>query len=156
MTLKKSLVGEQIRIGETNIFPEYYLIPLKRFTDVVRDDLDQWVYAFKNNEVPNEFSAPGIGALKEKLDYLKPDEQERRQFDKHNDAVRSEWGMIESTRQEGLEEGLMKGREEERKKYERERKTLVRSLYENGMVSEIIAASVGLSEPAIGRLLDDE
>jgi len=64
--------------------------------------------------------------------------------------------MIESARQEGLEEGLTKGREEERKKYERERKTLVRSLYENGMAIEIIAASVGLSEPAIGRLLDDE
>jgi len=47
--LKKSLVGGQVRIGETNIFPEYYLIPLRRFTDVVRDDLDQWVYAFKNN-----------------------------------------------------------------------------------------------------------
>ena len=164
VTLKKSLVGEQVRIGETNIFPEYYLIPLKRFTDVVRDDLDQWVYAFKNNEVPDEFSAPGIGALKEKLDYLKLDERERRRFDKHNDAVRSEWGMIESARQEGLEEGLTKGREEglakgreeERKKYERERKTLVRSLYENGMAIEIIAASVGLSEPAIGRLLDDE
>ena len=156
VTLKKSLVGEQVRIGETNIFPEHYLIPLKRFTDVVRDDLDQWVYAFKNNEVPDEFSAPGIGALKEKLDYLKLDERERRRFDKHNDAVRSEWGMIESARQEGLEEGLTKGREEERKKYERERKTLVRSLYENGMAIEIIAASVGLSEPAIGRLLDDE
>jgi len=78
VTLKKFLVGEQVRIGETNIFPEYYLIPLKRFTDVVRDDLDQWVYAFKNNEVPDEFSAPGIGALKEKLDYLKLDERERR------------------------------------------------------------------------------
>jgi len=76
VTLKKSLVGEQVRIGETNIFPEYYLIPLKRFTDVVQDDLDQWVYAFKNNEVLDEFTAPGIGALKEKLDYLKLNKRE--------------------------------------------------------------------------------
>gem|GEM_PF-2920002 len=103
VTLKKSLVGDQVRIGETNIFPEYYLIPLKRFTDVIRDDLDQWVYALftgfrthsllyfdvsqdgddyiyhgktgKNNEVLDEFSVPGIGALKEKFDYLKMDEQ---------------------------------------------------------------------------------
>jgi len=74
VTLKKSLVGEQVRVGETNIFPEYYLIPLKRFTDVARDDLDQWVYAFKNNEVLDKFSAPGIGALREKFDYLRMDE----------------------------------------------------------------------------------
>jgi len=146
--LKKSLVGEQVRIGETNIFPEYYLIPLKRFTDVVRDDLDQWVYAFKNNEVPDEFGAPGIGALKEKFDYLRMDERERRRFDKHIDYVRSEWGMIEDARQDGLEVGLARGHEEERK-------TLIKSLYDNGVAIETIATSVGLSEPAIRRLLDD-
>ena len=156
VTLKKSLVGDRVRIGETNIFPEYYLIPLKRFTDVVRDDLDQWVYAFKNNEILDEFTAPGIGALKDKLDYLKLDERERRRFDKHHDRVRSEWGMIEharweaeEARQEGLEEGLERGREEERK-------ILVKSLYDNGVAVEIIAASVGFSEQAIHRLLDDE
>jgi len=168
VTLKKSLVGDQVRIGETNTFPEYYLIPLKRFTDVVRDDLDQWVYAFKNNEVLDEFTAPGIGALKEKLDYLKMDEQERRRFDKHIDYVRSEWGTIEDARQEGLakgreegreeglEEGFAKGCEEERKRHERGRKILVKSLHDNGIAIEIIAESVGLSEPAIRRLLDDE
>ncbi|WP_089725011.1 PD-(D/E)XK nuclease family transposase [Candidatus Thiosymbion oneisti] len=148
VTLKKSLVGEPVRIGETNIFPEYYLIPLKRFTDVVRDDLDQWVYAFKNNEVLDEFTAPGIGALKEKFDYLRMDERERRRFDKHIDYVRSEWGMIEDARQDGLEVGLARGREEERR-------ILVKSLYDNGIAIETIATSVGLSEPAIRRLLDD-
>jgi len=180
VTLKKSLVGDQVRIGETNIFPEYYLIPLKRFTDVVRDDLDQWVYAFKNNEVLDEFTAPGIGALKEKLDYLKLDERERRRFDKHMDYARSEWGTIEDARQEGLEEGLVKGRKEglERglekgreegltkgreegreeglaKGREEERRVFIKSLYNNGMAIETIAASTGLSEPAIRRLLED-
>ncbi|WP_133513143.1 Rpn family recombination-promoting nuclease/putative transposase [Candidatus Thiosymbion oneisti] len=160
VTLKKSLVGEPVRIGETNIFPEYYLIPLKRFTDVVRDDLDQWVYAFKNNEVLDEFTAPGIGALKEKFDYLRMDERERRRFDKHIDYVRSEWGMIEDARQDGLEVGLARGREEGleeglAKGREEERRILVKSLYDNGIAIETIATSVGLSEPAIRRLLDD-
>jgi len=115
---------------------------------VVRDDLDQWVYAFKNNEVPDEFSAPGIGALKEKFDYLRMDEGERRRFDKHIDYARSEWGMIEDARQDGLEEGLAKGREEERG-------ILIKSLYDNGMAIETIATSVGLAEPAIRQLLDN-
>jgi len=108
------------------------------------------------------------------------DEQERRRFDKHIDYVRSEWGTIEDARQEGLakgreeglEEGLAKGREEgreegleegfakgceeERKRHERGRKILVKSLHDNGIAIEIIAESVGLSEPAIRRLLDDE
>nr|VFK44230.1 MAG: conserved hypothetical protein (putative transposase or invertase) [Candidatus Kentron sp. SD] len=145
VTLKRSLVGERVRIGETNIFPEYYLIPLKCFTDEIRDDLDQWLYAFKNNEVPDEFTAPGIVALKEKLDYLKMDEVERRRFDKHVDYARSEWGMIDHARREGREEG----REEERAR-------LLKSLHENGVPMEIIAVSVGLPEEAMRRLLDGE
>jgi len=64
------------------------------------------------------------------------------------DYARSEWGTIEDARQEGLEEGLAKGREEERR-------ILVKSLYDNGMAIETIAVSVGLSEPAIRRLLFD-
>ncbi|VFN00871.1 MAG: conserved hypothetical protein (putative transposase or invertase), partial [Candidatus Kentron sp. G] len=63
-----------------------------------------------------EFTAPGIGALKEKLDYLKMDENERRRFDRHVDHARSEWGMIAYAREkghkEGVEEGIEKGREE--------------------------------------------
>nr|VFK10277.1 MAG: conserved hypothetical protein (putative transposase or invertase) [Candidatus Kentron sp. LPFa] len=110
--LKKSLIGEEVRINETNVFPEYYLIPLDAFQDIVRDDLDQWVYAFKNNEVPDEFTAPGIIALKDKFDYLKMDEGERRRFDRHMDYARSEWGMIEHARWEGREEGHREGREQ--------------------------------------------
>ena len=107
--LKSALIGDEIRIDGENVFPEYYLIPLRCFPDKVRDNLDEWVYAFKNNEVLEEFSAPGIGSLKEKFDYLKMDEDERRRFDKHIDYARSEWGMIASARQEGREEGIQKG-----------------------------------------------
>ena len=107
--LKEFLVGEEVHINRTNVFPEYYLIPLRAFPDVIRDELDQWVYAFKNNEVLDEFTAPGIGALKEKFDYLKMDENERRRFDRHVDYARSEWGMIAYAREKGREEGMKQG-----------------------------------------------
>jgi|GEM_PF-1086716 len=132
-----------------------YLIPLKRFADVVQDDLDQWVYAFKNNEVMDEFTAPGIGALKEKLDYLKMDDKERRRFDKHIDYVRSEWGMIEHARWEARQE-IENARQEGREKGRDEgRRIFVKPLHDNEISTEIIAASLRLSEPAIRRLLDD-
>ena len=60
--------------------------------------------------------------------------------------------MIEHSRREredARQEGFAKGREEERK-------ILIKSLYDNGMAIEIIVAFVGLSEPAIRRVLDDE
>nr|VFJ88484.1 MAG: conserved hypothetical protein (putative transposase or invertase) [Candidatus Kentron sp. LFY] len=146
VTLKKSLIGD-LRIGEANIFPEYYLIPVKCFPNIIRDDLDQWMYAFKNNEVLDEFAAPGIGALKEKLDYLKMSEEERRRFDKHIDRIRSEWGVIEYPKWE-IEEARLEG-------LEKGKKTIIDSLYENGMAIDIIATSTGLPEKAVRRLLDE-
>jgi len=59
-------------------------------------------------------------------------------------------------REERLEEGLAKGRKEGvAEGREEERRILVKSLYDHGIAIEIIAVSVGLSEPAIRRLLDD-
>ncbi len=110
--IKRSLVGDQLRVDGENVFPEYYLISVKRFPDVVRDNLDEWVWAFKNNEIPDEFTSPGIGALKEKFDYLKMNEAERRRFDAHLDHTRSTWGVITHAREEGIEEGIQMGREE--------------------------------------------
>nr|VFK29457.1 MAG: conserved hypothetical protein (putative transposase or invertase) [Candidatus Kentron sp. MB] len=109
--LKRSLLTDKAPINRNNIFPEYFLIPLRSFPDIVRDNLDEWVYAFKNNEVPDEFTAPGIDALKDKFDYLKMDEEERRRFDAHMDRTRSEYGVIRHAREEGIEEGIKQGLE---------------------------------------------
>lgn len=66
---------------------------------------------------------------------------------RHFDRIKQQ---IEEAEQENArEEGFAKGREEERR-------IQVKSLYANGVAIETIAVSVGLSEPAIRRLLDDE
>nr|VFK31317.1 MAG: PD-(D/E)XK nuclease family transposase [Candidatus Kentron sp. MB]VFK75432.1 MAG: PD-(D/E)XK nuclease family transposase [Candidatus Kentron sp. MB] len=75
--IKRGLAGDEVRINGTYVVREYYLILPKRFPDIVLDNLDEWVYAFKNNEVPDEFTEPGIRMLREKLACLKMDEEER-------------------------------------------------------------------------------
>ena len=149
VTLKKSLVGDEIRVGESNIFPEYYLIPLESFPNIIRDDLDQWVWAFKNNEVLDEFTAPGIDALKEKLDYLKMNEREKREYDTFMDYARSAWGMIDNARREGREEGKKEGREEGKKEGReegaRQKAREIALVFERqGLSSEQIAKATGM------------
>lgn len=39
------------------------------FNDDVKDFLDQWLYALKNHEVREEFEAPGIKEMSEKLNF---------------------------------------------------------------------------------------
>nr|VFJ42273.1 MAG: conserved hypothetical protein (putative transposase or invertase) [Candidatus Kentron sp. FW] len=152
--LKDSLARKQVRINGTNILPEYYFICVKRFPDIVRDDLDEWVWAFKHNEVPEEFISPGIHALKDKFDYLGMNEIERGRFEAHIDRVRSEWGMIAYAREEGFEEGRRIGRqkalEESRKrgkeKGARDRSLeIARALKKKGLLPGQIAELTGIS-----------
>jgi predicted transposase/invertase (TIGR01784 family) len=42
------------------IFPEYYIIKVNRFNDLAKDSLDDWIYYFKNNDVPAKSKAKGL------------------------------------------------------------------------------------------------
>ncbi|MDI9356557.1 MAG: PD-(D/E)XK nuclease family transposase, partial [Chitinophagaceae bacterium] len=52
------------------IFPEYWIIRLKQYNDQIHDELDQWIYFFKNNTVKKEFHAKGLQKAVIKLDQL--------------------------------------------------------------------------------------
>nr|VFJ59279.1 MAG: hypothetical protein BECKFW1821B_GA0114236_10472 [Candidatus Kentron sp. FW] len=91
VTLKTSLVGDEIHVGQRDVFPEYYLIPPQSFPNIIRDDPGEWVRAVKNDEVLDEFTAPGIDVLKEKLDYPEMNELEKREYDTFMDYAKSAW-----------------------------------------------------------------
>ncbi len=99
------LAGEPpASVLDEDVFPEYYLIPLKRFADTVEDDLDEWLYAFKHTEVPNEFHSYNIDALREKLTPLKLDPEARRRYEAHMRAKASAEDVLATARAEARAE----------------------------------------------------
>jgi len=71
----------------TEIFPEYYLIKVNQFDDIIKDTLDEWVYYLKNNEIKDNFTAKGIDRAKElwRLDNLL--EEEQKKYQKYLDGM---------------------------------------------------------------------
>lgn len=102
---------------EKNVFPEYYLIRVGEFEDIIRSPIDEWVYMIKNSEVRDDFQSKNIDKAREKLRIMNMSEEERRRYDRYLVNVASEEDMVETARQEGLE----KGREEERLNTEKEK-----------------------------------
>ena len=116
------------------IFPEFWVIKVDKFGDIIKDSLDEWIYFFKNGEVKKDFSAKGLIAANEKLDQMRLDEQEAleykyylkrlrdiasEQFTKMVDALdlikAEEQGIqkgIEQGIQKGIEQGIQKGIEQ--------------------------------------------
>ena len=68
---------------DENIFPKYFIIPVSVFNDTINDELDQWIYAFKNNEVKSSFSAPGIQEMGAKMDYISMPPEKQREYNKY-------------------------------------------------------------------------
>jgi predicted transposase/invertase (TIGR01784 family) len=100
---REALVNGYIEVPK-NIFPEYYLIEVERFQDLIKSDLDEWIYFFKNSDIKEDFKSKNIQRAKEKLDLLKMPENERKAYEKYMMNKASERDVIESAKIEGIDE----------------------------------------------------
>jgi predicted transposase/invertase (TIGR01784 family) len=78
------------------IFPEYYIIRVDNFDNIVKCALDEWIYYLKNDEIRDEFKAKGLAKAREilRIDHLP--ENERKAYDRHVETMISEDSVITS------------------------------------------------------------
>ena len=111
---------QQQEFGKEQIFhlsPEYYLIRIKNFNDIIVTPLDEWVYYLKNTEIKDEFTAKGIRKAKKAFSLSKLSENEQLAYGRFLYDLSYKASLVESSyglgRLEGLEEVLQERREEE-------------------------------------------
>jgi predicted transposase/invertase (TIGR01784 family) len=92
-----------------NIFPEYYLINVEKFKDIVEGDIDEWIYMLKNSEIKKEFKSKYIKEAEEQLNITKLGKVERRAYEKHLEAVAIELDIMTTAKEEGIILGIEKG-----------------------------------------------
>ncbi len=109
---KKSKIAE--------LYPEFYLIKVNQFNDIAKDNLDEWVYFLKNEEIKDTFKAKGIKKAKQELDILKLPETERRAYERYQEDLHYQSSMVESSygvghlkgEKDGIKKGIIEGRKE--------------------------------------------
>ena len=94
------------------IFPEYYLIKVNSFNDIVKDSLDEWIYFLKNEEIKEEFQAKGLKKAKHELDIMKLPDNERRAYERHREYLHYRASMFETSYTAAVLEGRLEGRAE--------------------------------------------
>jgi len=133
-----------------NIFPEYFLISIPLFDDVIKQEMDEWLYLMKHSEVKKSFKSPYMRKVAERLSILKMTNKERETYDtylmdsmKGRDYLVSaeERGRVEG-RAEGRAEGLQEG--ENVKAIE-----IARKMLEDNMPIDIIVKYSGLTKDEI-------
>jgi predicted transposase/invertase (TIGR01784 family) len=118
---QRQLYGKTVP-GE--LYPEYYIIKVRKFNDNAKDTLDEWIYYLKNNKIRDDFTAQGLDRAREILAYDNLSDEEKRHHQRkiHEDRIRDgeittaftdgELAGMEKGKAMGLEEGKAMGLEE--------------------------------------------
>ena len=134
----KKLIPKGAKYNSIEIFPEYYLIEVNKYENIVTRAIDEWIYWFKNEKIKKGSKSKNIEKVKEKLDYLKMSAKEKAQYERYLYKLASELDMVETSKEEGITEGFAKGIEQNT--YE----TTKNCIYA-GLENDIIKTITGLS-----------
>ncbi|ONI44349.1 hypothetical protein AN642_02295 [Epulopiscium sp. SCG-B10WGA-EpuloA2] len=135
-------------------FPEYYLIRTKKFDDIVKTPIDEWIYMFKNDEFRENATAKNIDKAKEKLALLKMSKEERKKYELFIKEQTINKSILETAITEGIEIGLKEGEKKgiaigEKKGVERGKKeaqlNIAKNLLKNNLDIKNISTITGLS-----------
>lgn len=138
-------VVEQETNEPINIFPEYYLIEVEHFQNIIRQPIDEWVYLFKNSQVRDDFHSKNIQAAKEKLTVLHMSEAERKAYEQFQISRASAMDVLAGQYQEGMSQGIEIGKEQNNRENARKMKA-------KGLDFALIAEISGLTEVEIAVL----
>jgi predicted transposase/invertase (TIGR01784 family) len=136
------------KLKSQDIFPEYYLINVERFTDVMKTDLDEWIYLFKHATLPPNYQAKNLDKAGEKLNVLKMSPEQRHSYDLYLMELVNEQDAIDTA----LNKGLQQGRDEGELKAKLE---IAKKLLGTGMDIETVAAMTDLSPSEITNFEQD-
>lgn len=109
------------------------------------DNFLEWIYYLNTGEIPSTATAPGLEEAREKLKLDSMTKDELAAYYSHLDNLIILRDNIHTEREEGRAEGLVKGREEEKRENARNLKRL-------GVLSDIISQATGLSKNEIEEL----
>jgi len=101
--------AEFAKLDIKDIYPEYYVLKVDQFKNVVQSKLDEWMYYLKNSKVEPGFKAPGLAEADKQLEYARLSYDDQLAYDYHVDKRRSGESSIYTARLEGKVEGRAEG-----------------------------------------------
>jgi hypothetical protein len=121
------------KFTEKKVFPEYYLIKVDKYPNVIKKKIDEWIYWFKNNQVLEGSTSKNIDKVKEKLARMNMTEEQRKVHERYVTNTVIETDMIETAKEDGKLE-------------------MARNLVSLGVAMELIIQSSGLTQEEIENL----
>jgi hypothetical protein len=99
-------LAPRYKFVEKKIFPEYYLITVERYKNIVQKRIDEWIYMIKNSEIAEGSTSKNIEKARQKLAVMNMTEEKRKAYDKYLINMARDRDVVETAKEEGHEDGL--------------------------------------------------
>jgi len=138
-------LAPKFKMVNKEIFPEYYLITVERYKNIIAKRIDEWIYIFKNSEVAKGSTSKNIDIAGQKLAEINMSEAERKRYEKYLIYFIRDKDVLNTARVEGKIEGKIEGKMEA--KTEAAEKGIIA-----GLSNEIIKIMSELSDEQIDEI----
>ena len=129
----------------SEIFPEYYLFRVNDFNKLASSSIEEWISFLKTGEIPDTFTAPGLPEAREILRVDNLSDEDRKIYDRYVETLRFNLSVMDSSRIEGIQEGMAKG-------IEKGVKETARRMKAEGLDLSLIAKITQLPPDEIAKL----
>ena len=149
---------QKFKVDEVyQLYPEYYILKVNDFNRWSKVPLEQWLYFLSTSEIPADADAPGLKAAREKLLFTQMSREEQIAYCRYIDDRVLISSQIYTAHGEGMLEGMEKGLKRGLEKGMEQGRTeallnVARNLKENGLSTDVIAKSTGLTIDDIEKL----
>ena len=96
-------------VSPNEIYPEYFLLRVNQFNEVAKTPIEEWMEYLKKGIIRPDTDAPGLQEARQKLDYMKMTQDERRAYKKFMINVHADRDVMETAKRDGWNEGWDKG-----------------------------------------------
>lgn len=138
-----------------DIYPEYWIIKVGNFNNIIHDKLDEWIYFLKTGEIQEEFSAKGLPEAKQKLDAINLTDDEKVAYKYYlkrlRDIASEQHTKMEDAKiliEQGMEKGIKKGMDV------KEREAII-GMNKIGIPIDKIAIALNIAEAKIQAVITE-
>ncbi len=137
------------QIYDLNILPEYFLISVPLFDDVIRQEIDEWLYVMKHSDTKEDFKSPYMEKVKERLSILKMNDIDKDGYYRYMKEVLTHRDIVSAAEARGEARGEAKGKVEGKAE---KAKTIAKKMLKENMDLQLIAKLTNLTIDEINRL----
>ena len=124
-----------------NMYPEYLFISVPCFNDVIKSEIDEWLYVLKNYKIKENFQSPYIAKLKENFSVSRMTIEEHQAYIDYLNEVNKAEDVLDIAETQGFDKGKAERNIE-----------IVKKMLAKGKDIKEIAEFTDLSEAEIKKL----